>query len=236
MNGDLVSGKPEIVVTLSDENKWLGLDDLNDFKITLRNPNFTNGETLLTPTADVVKNLIFLPADSSNLAVENKAQIIMELDLPWDGDYTLFVSATDKSGNNSGNLDYSVDFEIINGSSITNVLNYPNPFTSKTNFVFTLTGREIPEFMKIQIFTVSGKLVKEIGQDEIGPINIGVNKTTYAWDGTDQFGDRLANGVYLYRVSTKMKKEDDETLKLYNNSDKVSSMFNNGFGKMYLMR
>jgi flagellar hook assembly protein FlgD len=158
----------------------------------------------------------------------------MDLDLSWDGEYTLFVSATDKSGNNSGALDYSVDFEVINASMISNVLNYPNPFTTSTQFVFTLTGRELPEYMKIQIYTISGKVVKEIGLDELGPIHIGVNRTQYAWDGTDQYGDRLANGVYLYRVIAKMRKEDEAEMKLFTN--RISSMFRNGFGKMYLMR
>ena len=234
MNGDLVSGKPQIVVSLTDENQWLGLDELEDFKIILRHPSFQNGETELSPTSSVVRNLVFLPADATNLVVENKAQIVMDLDLPWDGEYTLFVSATDKSGNNSGSLDYSVDFEVINASMISNVLNYPNPFTTSTQFVFTLTGRELPEYMKIQIYTISGKIVKEIGLDELGPIHIGINRTQYAWDGTDQFGDRLANGVYLYRVIAKMRKEDEAEMKLYTNN--ISSLFRNGFGKMYLMR
>lgn len=234
MNGDLVSGKPQIVVSLTDENLWLGLDELEDFKIILRHPNFQNGETELSPTSAVVRNLAFLPADATNLVVENKAQIVMDLDLQWDGEYTLFVSATDKSGNNSGTLDYSVDFEVINASMISNVLNYPNPFTTSTQFVFTLTGRELPEYMKIQIFTISGKVVKEIGLDELGPIHIGINRTQYAWDGTDQYGDRLANGVYLYRVIAKMRREDEAEMKLFTNN--ISSMFRNGFGKMYLMR
>ncbi|MFO0006338.1 MAG: hypothetical protein ACK559_34965, partial [bacterium] len=109
------------------------------------------GETELSTTSSVVRNLVFLPADATNLVVENKAQIVMDLDLPWDGEYTIFVSATDKSGNNSGSLEYSVDFEVINASMISNVLNYPNPFTTSTQFVFTLTGRELPEYMKVQI-------------------------------------------------------------------------------------
>jgi flagellar hook assembly protein FlgD len=51
---------------------------------------------------------------------------------------------------------------------------------------------------------VSGKVVREITQDELGPIRIGNNVSSYAWEGTDEFGDKLANGVYLYRVITKI--------------------------------
>ena len=234
MNGDIVSGKPQIVITLTDENQWLGLDELSDFRIILRHPSIQNGETELTLSNALVRNMVFLPADAGNLVVENKAQIIIDLDLQFDGTYTLFVSGTDKSGNNSGDLDYSIDFEVINTPMISNVLNYPNPFTTQTQFVFTLTGRDIPEYMKLQIMTVTGKIVREVTMDELGPIHIGVNRTQFVWDGTDQYGDRLANGVYLYRVISRLKKTDNDDMKLYNTP--ASYMFRNGFGKMYLMR
>ena len=114
---------------------------------------------------------------------------------------------------------------------ISNVLNYPNPFTTQTRFVFTLTGSRVPEFFKIQIMTVSGKVVKEIYKAELGNIHIGHNITDYAWDGTDQYGDKLANGLYLYRVVTRL---DNNVVERYETS--VDRMFEKGFGKMYLMR
>lgn len=226
MNGDIVSGKPELAVYLTDENKSLALDDLEDFQVILQYPNGIQ-QNLLDGTVP----LQFYPADAGRVATENKARIVTNPDLEQDGTYTLFVSATDRSGNNSGELNYSVDFEVINKASISNVLNYPNPFTTSTQFVFTLTGREVPDYMKIQILTVSGKIVKEIGMEELGPIRVGVNRTEYAWNGTDQFGDQLANGVYLYRVITQ---KNGETYERYNSN--VDYMFRRGFGKMYLMR
>src|SRR6185436_16832456 len=101
-------------------------------------------------------------------------------------------------------------FEVINESSITDFINYPNPFSTSTKFVFTLTGSEIPSYLKIQIMTVSGKIVREITQSEIGNIHVGRNITEYAWDGKDEFGDRLANGVYLYRVITQISGQSIE--------------------------
>lgn len=228
LNKDIVSGTPEIVITLSDENQYLGLDDLEDFSIIIRHPSFPNGEMLLSPATT---DMQFYPADPSKLDIENKAKIIMHPDLKEDGMYTLFVSAADKSGNNSGELSYSVDFEVINKPSISNMLNYPNPFSTSTQFVFTLTGRELPNYMKIQILTVTGKVVREITQDELGTLRIGTNRTEYAWDGKDEYGDQLANGVYLYRVITKRDGEDYETY-----SNRTDYMFRQGFGKMYLMR
>jgi hypothetical protein len=228
LNKDIVSGTPEIVITLSDENQYLGLDDLEDFSLVIRHSSFPNGEMLLSPATT---DMQFYPADPSKLDIENKAKIIIHPDLKSDGIYTLFVSAADKSGNNSGQLSYSVDFEVINKPSISNMLNYPNPFSTSTQFVFTLTGRELPNYMKIQILTVTGKVVREITQDELGTLRIGTNKTEYAWDGKDEYGDQLANGVYLYRVITKRDGADYE-----NYSNRTDYMFRQGFGKMYLMR
>jgi flagellar hook assembly protein FlgD len=117
---------------------------------------------------------------------------------------------------------------------ISNMFNYPNPFTSSTAFVFTLTGSQIPQNLRIQILTISGKVVKEITKDELGPLRIGKNITEYKWDGTDQYGNRLANGVYLYRVITNLNgKRLDKYVDQNENTDKY---FNNGYGKMYLMR
>lgn len=117
---------------------------------------------------------------------------------------------------------------------ITNLLNYPNPFTTSTAFVFTLTGTQIPNRFRIQILTVTGKIVKEINKEELGPLKIGNNITEYKWDGRDQFGQPLANGVYLYRVLIDIDRKKMEKLKSGNfNTEKY---FQGGYGKMYLMR
>jgi len=52
--------------------------------------------------------------------------------------------------------------------------------------VFTLTGMDIPDEIKIQIMTISGRIVREITQDELGPIKIGNNISDFAWDGRDE--------------------------------------------------
>jgi flagellar hook assembly protein FlgD len=111
------------------------------------------------------------------------------------------------------------------------VINYPNPFSTSTRFVFTLTGSEIPEYFKIQIMTVTGKVIREIMRDELGPIHIGRNITEYAWNGRDEFGDQLANGVYLYRVLTKLNGQNIEK-----RTTEADQYFTKGWGKMYLMR
>ncbi len=108
----------------------------------------------------------------------------------------------------SAKTDYQVSFLVIRESSITNFYPYPNPFTSKCRFVFTLTGDQLPDQLLIRIMTISGKIVREITLAELGPIHIGNNISEFAWNGTDQFGDALGNGVYLYRVIARSKGED----------------------------
>ena len=151
--------------------------------------------------------------------------------LPQDGIYELIIQAQDKSSNASGSIDYKITFEIQNKATITEVMNYPNPFSTSTRFVFTLTGSEVPTYFKIQIFTITGKLVREINKDELGNIHIGRNITDYAWDGKDEFGDQLANGIYLYRVQTQLNGESIEK-----KETAADQYFTKGFGKMYLMR
>ena len=141
------------------------------------------------------------------------------------------VQAADRSKNNSGSYDYKIRFEIINKSTITNIINYPNPFSTSTRFVFTLTGREVPDVFKIQIMTITGRVVREINKAELGPIHIGNNISEFSWDGTDRYGDQLANGLYLYRVITKINNDDIEL-----RETGMDSYFKKGFGKMYLMR
>ena len=124
-----------------------------------------------------------------------------------------------------------IQFEVINKSTITNIFNYPNPFSTSTRFVFTLTGSELPEDMRIQIITVTGKVVREITQAELGPLHVGNNVTEFAWDGTDMYGDKLANGVYFYRVIAKLGGGSIE----HRETD-ADNLFHKGFGKMYIIR
>jgi len=103
--------------------------------------------------------------------------------------------------NNSSEKEF--EFIVANDSKlqITHLLNYPNPFTEQTAFYFE-HNQPLNDFdVLIQIYSPSGKLVKTIRYNEtdtggyrIGPI---------AWDGKDDFGDRIGRGVYFYRLRVK---------------------------------
>lgn len=229
LDGDIVSARPAIQMSLNDENTVLLMDspaDTTQFKVFLRTPT-NQVQRIYFRDGAGVEVMRFVPANGP----ANEAHILYDPVFPVDGKYQLIVQASDVSGNRSGDHDLKVNFEVVNKPTITEVLNYPNPFTTSTRFVFTVTGSEPPTNMKIQIMTVTGKVVREVRMHELGPIRVGRNMTDFAWDGTDEFGDRLARGVYLYRVIAQLNGQDIEL-----RETKASEYFTKGIGKMYLLR
>ncbi|HPB52074.1 MAG TPA: hypothetical protein PLR22_00275 [Saprospiraceae bacterium] len=183
----------------------------------------------------------FIPADPSNLNKKNEAVIEYKPDFQTfpdgynqDGDYTLRITARDKAGNESGKYDYEKQFRIINRKAVSDLFNYPNPFSRSTRFVFTLTGYELPTYYSIRIMSVSGKIVREITQDELGPLRIGKQISKYVWDGTDQYGDQLANGVYLYKFI--VKDQDKKDYEKFVESNSTSQYFDGQCGKLVIIR
>lgn len=220
INGDLVSANPYILIDIKDENEYLLLDDPEAYQIALIQPDGTRIDYEMTDP-----DITFEPATNTD---NNRSKISLEPELVQDGRYTLIVQSTDATGNFSGVNAYSIDFEVVVKESVSQMLNYPNPFSTQTQFVFTLTGSEVPDDMSISILTVSGKVVKEISRDDLGPIRIGHNRTEYKWDGTDDYGQKLANGVYLYKVNLPVDMDRYETA--------ADKFFTKGFGKMVIMR
>jgi len=222
MNGDIVSAKPYIVVSLKDENKFLALNDTSSFIVYLKKPSDIQEKRVY-----FAGGLNFIPAQLPS----NSCKIEYNPVLPEDGKYILIIQAKDRSNNQSGAVDYRIVFEVVNKSTITQVINYPNPFSTSTRFVFNLTGSEVPEMFNIQIMTITGKIVKTITKDDLGPLHIGRNITQYAWDGKDDFGDKLANGVYLYKVQTKVNGQNIEHA-----NTEADKFFTKELGKMVIMR
>ena len=93
------------------------------------------------------------------------------------------------------NLTCPKDEELV----LNHVLNYPNPFTTKTQFWFEHNKPNQNLQVKVQIFTLTGKVSKNYKTD-----NKRRWKSFYSevdWDGRDEFGDKLGRGVYLYRLT-----------------------------------
>ena len=102
--------------------------------------------------------------------------------------------------NNSNEKDLSFIVSQSEEMVLKYLLNYPNPFSNFTKFSFEHNRPNEYLDVMIQIFTVSGKLVKTLKNNII---NIGFRDESITWDGIDDFGDKLAKGVYVYKILVK---------------------------------
>ena len=119
-----------------------------------------------------------------------------------EGRHQIRVRAWDVANNQSEGY---TEF-IVAGSgelALEHVLNYPNPFTDQTCFQFE-HGSDVGDLdVVVQIFTVSGRLIKTLNERINAPgSRLGLDNCL-RWDGRDDFGDQLAKGVYLYRVQVR---------------------------------
>ncbi|MDQ7064746.1 MAG: C25 family cysteine peptidase [candidate division KSB1 bacterium] len=105
------------------------------------------------------------------------------------GEHVLEITVHDRFGYMA---EKRVEFVVSDRLALRNVMNYPNPFVKETVFTFELTAPA--EQGTIKIFTLAGRLIHTL---EFVP-QVGFNQIR--WDGRDRMGDRLANGVYLYKI------------------------------------
>jgi hypothetical protein len=224
INREIVSPSPNININLKDENEFILLKDTSVVEVYIKEEKDQDFKRVYYRNNDLVFN-------AANNSKNNSATINYNPKNLKDGIYTLKVKSKDQSGNLSSTNDYQIDFEVINESTITNFYPYPNPVVNSMKFVFTLTGDKIPDKIKIQISNMSGKIVREVLKSELGNIKIGNNISDFSWDGTDQFGDRLANGVYFYKVF--ISDNENDVNKRNTSGD---AYFKNQMGKIYLLK
>lgn len=222
ISGEIVSPQPIITITNIDDNKFLLLNDTSTLDIYLKKESDSQFKRV-----SFASNLLnFSPATSSE---NNTSKVEFRPPTLPNGIHSLKVVAKDITGNKN-QIDYTIDFEVINESSISNFYPYPNPVVNSMKFVYTLTGLKVPDKIKIMIYSSTGKILRVISKEELGDIKIGNNVSDFTWDGTDEFGDRLANGVYFYKVEV----SDNDNVKHRNTSG--DSLFKNNMGKIYLLK
>lgn len=224
LDGAIISAKPEIIVLLRDNNPFALLDDPSDFSIEIKKPEEDSWETIPQNSPEFA----FEPATDAG---KNEARILYRPTFEENGTYQLRVKAADKEGNKSGQYDYTISFEVITDTRLSKLVNYPNPFTTSTRFAYTLTGSEPIVDYKIQVLTVSGRIVRELTAMDLGILTPGTRLTEGAWDGTDSFGSQLAKGVYLYKFSLPNDGMEVDTYKT-----SIDGFFTKGYGKMVILR
>ena len=130
------------------------------------------------------------------------------------GLHTLTIKTWDVYNNSStAEIQFRVfdkDEELV----INNVLNYPNPFVSYTEFWFNHNSID-PLDISVQIFTVSGKLVRTLnGQTTGGSKAVSSLSKDIIWDGRDDFGDKIGKGVYVYKLKVKSNRLNKQVEKI----------------------
>jgi len=110
-----------------------------------------------------------------------------------EGLHKLRLKAWDTYNNSS---EKEIEFSVSEGSTLNviNVYNYPNPFKDNTTFTFQHNFPE-PVNVKIKIYTVAGRLIKEISQMQVNDKFVSI-----FWTGKDEDGETLGNGVYIYKL------------------------------------
>lgn len=116
-----------------------------------------------------------------------------------EGKHTLSLKVWDVYNNSAM---ASTEFVVSQSPTLAldHVLNYPNPFTTKTQFFFEHNQCCQLLNIQLQVFTISGKLVKNISKYVQAE---GYRSDPIEWDGRDDFGDKIARGVYIYRLKVK---------------------------------
>lgn len=180
-NGDFIQRKPRIILKFFDNSK-IFINDTSNVKIKLDYlyiPYYING--VKNPDLDIQ-----FMRDKYLQAIVNYTPTLS------DGEHFFEFITLDATGNKGDTIKYFLN---VNPEfRISDLTNYPNPMRDNTSFIFNLSGEYPPSDCKIKIFSVSGRLIKTINHIP----NIGFNRVD--WDGRDDDGDYIANGIYFYKL------------------------------------
>ncbi|HUX61542.1 MAG TPA: C25 family cysteine peptidase, partial [Ignavibacteriaceae bacterium] len=183
LDGDIVSAKPVIVLTIKDNS--IQQVDTSNFRIVLDGHpiNFSGNDVKSTVTSNPFK----------------------QIEIEWtpllkDGIHNLSFNVNNSSGYFSDSLKHTVQFYTFNKPDIQNIFNYPNPFKDYTNFTFQLAGSNVPEELTIQIFTVAGRYINTI---LVPGYNLHIGYNRIPWNGRDKDDNIIANGAYFYKITVK---------------------------------
>jgi hypothetical protein len=188
LDGDLVSARPEIVVRVFDASP-LPIADPALIDVILDGRRINIGSE---------PDSLFVRGTGTE-----KAKVIVRPSLA-SGLHSLALRVRDASGNELDTARTRISFRVDRASRLLNVFNFPNPFSETTHFTFQLGGEKRPDELIIRIYTVAGRLLRELRVSG-SELRFGLNKVW--WDGRDAEGSEIANGTYLYTTTLKVDGE-----------------------------
>ena len=191
-NKDFVPSSPLILIKVFDENKHILKIDTSGMKVFLASPCGIEPCSLLPVSFSSSQVQWHAATDSTPFTIEYQPSNLV------DGVYTLRVEAKDGKNNSSGSIPYQIQFTVKNETSLTISDPYPNPFSTSLYFKIIISGDNVPDAFDMQVITANGKLVTRYANYSGVPFHVGTNLLT--WDGTDQSGNRLPGGVYIYKM------------------------------------
>ncbi|AWG21315.1 peptidase C25 [Flavobacterium faecale] len=197
VSGGITNSSPFIVAILEDEN---GINTASGI-----------GHDI-TAVLDVDESNPFILNDyyQTNLDDYTKGSVRYPLRNIAPGLHTLTFKAWDVYNNPTS---IEIQFLVVGDESITltNVLNYPNPFVNYTEFWFTHNRPFEPLEVQVQVYTVTGKVVWTKNQLITTD---GFLSKEITWDGKDDFGNRIGKGVYVYKLTVKSSLTNKKAVKI----------------------
>jgi spore coat protein U-like protein len=187
VNGSIANAAPVLLLNLSDSSGIntgsSGID--HDIVATLDNNN--NQYFILNS---------FYETDLNSY---QKGSVRFQLPSLAPGPHSLKIKAWDVVNNSS---EYILNFTVINNEElrIDHVLNYPNPFSTRTAFWFEHNYPGIDLAARVDIFTVNGRRINTIQKTINTPGNRSIELD---WNGRDEWGEKIGRGVYIYHLSVK---------------------------------
>jgi flagellar hook assembly protein FlgD len=145
----------------------------------------------------------------ADLDTYQSGKIAYALDDIAPGEHTLYLKVWDVFNNSSdGELTFTVVAQ--EDIAIEHLINYPNPFTTNTEFSFE--HNQVCDYLdvQIQVFTITGTVVKTINQRIISN---GFRVDKIQWDGRDDFGEKIGIGTYIYKLT--VETESGENLEKF---------------------
>lgn len=185
VSGGTTNQSPLLLAFLSDENGINTASGIGHDIIAILDGNEAN---------PIILNDYY----ESELDSFTKGKVAYQLRDLEPGLHTLTLRAWDVYNNSST---VEIQFLVLDDGELVleRVLNYPNPFTSYTEFWFNHNKPFEPLEVDVQVFTVSGKVVWTQSRTITGN---GFSRDI-VWDGRDNFGDKIGKGVYVYKITVK---------------------------------
>jgi hypothetical protein len=184
VNGSITNETPVLIIRLADSS---GINTVG-----------TGIGHSITAILDNNSQQVFVLNDYYEAELDSYQKGVIRFQLPKmeEGLHSLKIKAWDIFNNSN---EYILEFRVVKKGELQlqHVLNYPNPFTTRTSFWFEHNRPGEDLHVTVQVMTVTGRLVKTLSKT----INTTGNRSIeLEWDGKDDYGDKLARGVYLYRV------------------------------------